>query len=452
MSVCALVLGLAFLIITILCLKSIQDTSKLYAVLIFGLFLAVNGIGIAIPPSVTNSVTEYDVQPWWLVQSGLAYIPLALAAIWVLIQGRSRDDETLDRSLILRTEYFWILSVANLIFAALTLRFMTEDGFDKITMLFQIDSFDSLYRERYSFEQEFGHGWFSSFIIYRFLGLLTCGLILVYAKQYSLWIRYASTLPLLLITLMRSATELQRGPIITQLLLISALLTLPWILERRQRAGSQNGAGMQSRLLIVGGFLFAIVVGAGLVIFQVTHEDESALISFPRRVFIIPAHTASLYFGLFPDTIAFRGVAGSFTMPLGDWKSWQNDTFNLKQIGYCANGEPHHPNSNFIASSYSAAGWVSVALTSSVFIGMVLWFNRAFARVDSIFPALATIITFHGIYAIVQIDFVAAMTYGFGASQVLMIAASYFCLTQAESNYLDDLDDMDDMDAYTALD
>jgi len=426
---------MSFLVLLLLSFRRFQDRTKFYALFVLGIFLAINGVGIAVPPAVTNPLTEYGVEPWWLLQAGIACVPVALAICWVLTQGNVRDEATVYPSLILRSEFFWILLGLNLVFAAITLRFMAADGFDKVSMIFQIDSFESLYRERYSFDQEHGHGWFSSFIIYRYMALLTCGLILVYAKQYPLWIRYACTAPLLLITLLRSATELQRGPIITQLLLIVSLMVLPWILTRSRNSLVFNRSTLGNRTTIVTFGLFAIVVAVGLVIFQATHEEESAIVSLPRRVFVIPAHTAGLYFGLFPDTISFRGITGSFTMPLGEWTNWQTDTFNLKQIGYYANGHAHHPNANCIASAYTADGWVSVGLVSGVFIALVLWFNKAFSRVDAIYPALATIITFHGVYAAIQADFVAAVTLGFGISQGLMILAAMVCLRQDESSY-----------------
>jgi len=428
MIICSVFLGLLFLVITFYCFKNIWDPHKSYALFIFGLFLAINGIGIAVPVTVTNSLTDYTIETWWLVQCGLAYMPIALAAVWVIVRKRSYSDEVSDNSVILRPEYFWILALVNLFFIILTSRFMLQDGFDKIGIVFNIDSNETLYEERYSYDQEQGHGWFTSFLIYRYLGLITSGLILIYAKQFPIWIRYAATVPLLFITLMRSATELQRGPVVTHFLLVLALIALPLIMKRRGNIPTKKRAGINGNTKIMILAILSIAVGLGLGIFQITHEEESALISFPRRIFVIPAHTAGLYFGLFPNPLSFRGIVGTFDMPLGNWTNWQRDGFNLKQIGYAANGYPHHPNSNLIASSYSADGWISVALISVVFTGMILWFNRAFARVDSTFPGFAAIVTFHGTYAVIQVDFAAALTYGFVISQLLLVGASIFCL------------------------
>jgi hypothetical protein len=438
----AIFLGTLACLAILLSLPGLWNPRKQFAVFVLSAFLAFNGAGLVLPADTINAMTAYGVEPLWLAKSGLAYIPIIISLAWFALL-RDHEDSPDERYLTLEPIAFWVLAAINGVFASVVLWFMVNDGFDKINIALSIDSFDTLYQNRYGFEQSDRRGWFSSFVIYRFLGLITCGIVIVYARTYSLWLRYLVTVPLLLVTLMRSATELQRGPALVQLLLVCALIAFPWI-GRQNESNEKRSINWQSLAFLA--LIFLLVVGGGSMLFSITHEDDSPLWSLARRVFVIPSHTASLYFGFFPDAIPFRGIGGTFSMPLGDWKTWSAESFNLKQIGYHANGEPHHPNANIIATAFSGAGWISVFLMSAIFIPMVFWFNRQFAAIDRSCPLLAIIVTFHGVYAVMQADFLGAVSLGFGIAQVLLLLAAKFCLVEVvEESFDDEFEEVPDL-------
>lgn len=416
-------LGAVFIALVLSAFRTLTKAEKVFPATIYGLFILANGVGIIVPVAFSNSYTNYDLRPEWVLESGLSCVPIAIALLMVLI-SRPRPRKPTPPAL-LSERAFIVCAILNLLAAVVVTRYLYLAGFEKLMGWTRIFDFNSAYAERYGFFNESGRGLFSSLVAANCVIPVCSALILGYARNRPVFLRYLCTAPALVFSLVRAAANLQRGPLLIQTLIVVLILLAPIFLN----AGLVQSKSSHYRRLLLGLILGScIFFGVGIAIFSRSNDRAVPLLALTSRVVVTPAHTSGLYFGLFPSHIPFRGILEAGYFPLGEWGDYKSGEINLKYIGYLSNGWAHHPNANFLASAYSGFGWPAVLVFSLIFIGTINWWSKFFWEIDPQLVYWALLVSAQGLFSITQADLLGAAVAGFGITQVFLIIMAAFGL------------------------
>jgi hypothetical protein len=114
------------------------------------------------------------------------------------------------------------------------------------------------------------------------------------------------------------------------------------------------------------------------------------------------------YYLSFPDVFAFRGAAGIFMMPIA------SDLVDFRMVSLAATGLDSHANASFLATAWSAAGYVGVLVVSVVMVAGAWLADRLLLR----WPGrLASLVVFANVFAIMLLPSVpfavAVVTHGY---------------------------------------
>lgn len=381
-----------------------------------GAFFIANYLGLLLPADTLAGFAGYDISEVWLMRSGLAYLPfLGVIALASRLEGMANRNESgyvgrLSGSGV-------VVCMAGLLAASvMVVIYLANGGMEHAYLWNAVSDIDSAYKIRYdAFAEKLRFGLSSSMAAFGIIP--TLGAVLLVTKNFMpLYLRLAVVALPFGLAFIRSLAILQRGAPVVQIVTISIIILIAVTLAR--------GSGVKrlplTRLAIAFSLGVIVFLLAGVTVFERTGALDSALYRVVERVIAIPAHTGALYFGYFPDYLQFRGFPGTFFMPIGEADDYLSGEVSIKLIGFLANGYPHNANANFIASAYSGAGSLSVAVISGLMLGVCIWFSRLIGRYGFKFALAISVAQMQGIYFLTQADFAASLTAGFWVGFIII--------------------------------
>lgn len=158
----------------------------------------------------------------------------------------------------------------------------------------------------------------------------------------------------------------------------------------------------------------------GVAVFQSAVKSTvlEAAFLLGSRVFVAPGAVSGGYYWLFPDFFAFRGPAGIFMMPIS------SDKVDFNMISLAATGFESHANASFLATAYSATGFVGVLIVSVVLVLGCLSIDLLLLRLHRRLASLIALSNLFGILVVGSVAFrVSVVTHGLlvGPALVLLL-------------------------------
>jgi hypothetical protein len=161
------------------------------------------------------------------------------------------------------------------------------------------------------------------------------------------------------------------------------------------------------------------IVATGIIIFQIVFQSTAVLAAwlFFGRTFVAPGAVSGGYYLSFPDVFAFRGAAGIFMMPI------PSDHVDFSAISIATTDLDSNANASFLATAYSALGFVGVLIVSLTLVIGAFLTDLLLLRVPRRLASSLVFANIFGIMTIANVPFrvsVATNAYIIGPLWVLL--------------------------------